>query len=82
MCAHCRPPAAPIPRRPGQQVEEPWPLDLPGPPSSGPRPTGRWFHAVRAGTCAACHTPYAPTTPIRMYIPAGWIADCCDTPTW
>ncbi|MFJ3794970.1 hypothetical protein ACIPSJ_01640 [Streptomyces sp. NPDC090088] len=81
MCAHCRPPApvAASPRR-GQRGTEPWPDEGPGTPPAGP--TGRWFHAVRAGTCAVCHTPYAPGTPVRMYIPAGWIASCCDTPTW
>ena len=51
-----------------------WPGEDPTPASVGPRPTGRWFHAVRPGTCVVCHTRYTPGTPVRMYIPAGWIA--------
>ncbi|MEV1063408.1 hypothetical protein [Streptomyces sp. NPDC050263] len=53
-------------------------------PSAEPdqRPAGRWFHAVHPGACADCRTRFTAGTPIRMQIPAGWIADCCDTPTW
>ncbi|MCM8548928.1 hypothetical protein [Streptomyces sp. STCH 565 A] len=47
-----------------------------------PGPAGRWFHAVYPGTCSSCGEPFAPGTPIRMRIPDGWIADCCDAPTW
>ncbi|WP_319596527.1 hypothetical protein [Streptomyces sp. ID05-04B] len=42
----------------------------------------RWFHAVYPGACADCGSPFTAGTPIRMQTPAGWIADCCDTPTW
>jgi hypothetical protein len=57
------------------------------PAQSEPKPSrpglaGRWFHAVYPGRCADCRTPFAAGTPIRMQTPAGWIAECCDTPTW
>ncbi|MFF8485193.1 hypothetical protein [Streptomyces antibioticus] len=51
-------------------------------PEPEPAPAARWFHALYPGTCATCHTPFTPGTPIRMALPAGWTADCCDTPTW
>lgn len=54
----------------------------PAQPESRPQPAGRWFHALYPGTCATCRTPFTPGTPIRMQIPAGWIADCCAAPTW
>lgn len=46
------------------------------------RPSGRWLHSIYPGSCASCRTAFTAGTPIRMHIPDGWIANCCDTPTW
>ncbi|MFF9043310.1 hypothetical protein [Streptomyces parvulus] len=56
------------------------------PPADEPpeeeQPPARWFHAVYGGTCSSCGQPFTAGTPIRMRIPTGWTADCCDNPTW
>ncbi|MFJ1657198.1 hypothetical protein [Streptomyces anthocyanicus] len=57
------------------------PVDEPE-PTVEPGPTGRWFHAVYPGICSSCGQRFTRGTPIRMRIPEGWTADCCDTPTW